>query len=114
MDNGADMEVVFKADNHEREDTDDHEREDTDDHETEMSAPPTPITHCDMKGMGREIPEDDGVSEGSPDDIREGELRHVPCESRGTCSEPGTRKAPRGLNEKWKTREYLPRLTSTL
>ena len=40
MDNGADMEVVFKAD--------DHEREDTDGHETEVSAPPTPITHCDM------------------------------------------------------------------
>ena len=48
MDNGADMEVVFKADDHEREDADDHEREDTDDHETEVSAPPTPITHCDM------------------------------------------------------------------
>ena len=40
MDNGADMEVVFKPD--------DHENEDTDDHETEVSAPPTPITHCDM------------------------------------------------------------------
>ena len=48
MDNGADMEVVFKADDHEREDADDHERENTDDHETEVSAPPTPITHCDM------------------------------------------------------------------
>ena len=50
--------------------------------------------------MGGEIPENDGVFEGSPDDIGEGELRHVPCESRGTCSGSGTRKAPRGLPAK--------------
>ena len=40
MDNGVDIEVCFKAD--------DHEEEATDDHVTEVSAPPTPITHCDM------------------------------------------------------------------
>ena len=40
MDNGVDSEVCFKAD--------DHEEEATDDHVTEVSAPPTPITHCDM------------------------------------------------------------------
>ena len=38
MDNGTDTEVVFKADNHEMED----------EPETEVSAPPTPITHRDM------------------------------------------------------------------
>ena len=38
MDNGADTEVVFKADDHEIED----------EPETEVSAPPTTITHCDM------------------------------------------------------------------
>ena len=40
MDSGADMEVCFKPD--------DHEKEETDDHVTEVSAPPTPITQCDM------------------------------------------------------------------
>ena len=40
MDNGADMEVIFKADV--------LEKEDEEVHETEVSAPPTPITHCDM------------------------------------------------------------------
>ena len=38
MDNGTDSEVVFKADDHEMED----------EPETEVSAPPTPITHRDM------------------------------------------------------------------
>ena len=38
MENGADTEVVFKEDDHEREDKP----------ETEVSAPPTPITHRDM------------------------------------------------------------------
>ena len=38
MENGVDMEVVFKDDDHERED----------EPEIEVSAPPTPITHCDM------------------------------------------------------------------
>ena len=38
MENGVDMEVVFKGDDHERED----------EPEIEVSAPPTPITHCDM------------------------------------------------------------------
>ena len=38
MDNDAEMEVAFKADDHEREE----------ESETEVSAPPTPITQCDM------------------------------------------------------------------
>ena len=40
MENGVDSEVHFKADA--------HEEETRDDYETEASAPPTPITQCDM------------------------------------------------------------------
>ena len=40
MENGVDSEVRFKADV--------HEEETTDDYVTEVSAPPTPITQCDM------------------------------------------------------------------
>ena len=40
MENGVDSEVHFKADV--------HEEESRDDYETEASAPPTPITQCDM------------------------------------------------------------------
>ena len=40
MDHGVDSEVHFKADV--------HEEEARDDRETEVSAPPTPITQCDM------------------------------------------------------------------
>ena len=40
MENGVDSEVCFKADG--------HEEETTDDYVTDVSAPPTPITQCDM------------------------------------------------------------------
>ena len=96
MDNGADMEVIFKADV--------LEKEDEEDQETEVSAPPTPITHCDMniiiRGWEAKFRKADRVSAGSADIFREGELRHVPGWPGSTCSEPRARSAPRGISAK--------------
>ena len=83
MENELDSEIIFRDEEPEREE----------------SAPPAPITTCDMdviiRGWEEIFYETDRMSPRGPAGIGEGELWHVPRQPRGTCSGTGTGEAIR-------------------